>query len=308
MTDRIDSIQSYLDRLTQELKGSDPAIIMDAVNDASEYFHSEVDAIIAASPGSSSEAAFEKAAEKFGSPDEVARSFLEMEVQVDKAFGRALAKRERRSRNAFFGVIREPRAWASLLYMLISFLIAVVHVFWVGYGLPLSFVSCAFIIGIPICLFFIASLRALTLVEFRLIETLLGERMPRRPIFVKSDGNVLTKFTVMVKDGYTWKTILYLLLMIPTGAIYGAIVFVGIGAVFELLYLPLLPNYSDLVRFVYGSGSAGPGPWGFVVTIPLGIIVLACVLHLFLFMGRLHARLVKRLMVGRSAPAAPATT
>jgi hypothetical protein len=147
------------------------------------------------------------------------------------------------------------------------------------------------------------SLRALTLVELRLIESLLGIRMPRRPIFVKTKGNVLTLFVAMVRDAYTWKTILYLVLMVPAGAVYGVLLFALLGAVAELMYLPLFPDYSDLVHFIYGSGSGGPGPWGLTVTLPLAFLVYTCILHFFVILGRTHARITKRFMVGRSPDA-----
>ncbi|MFH2001992.1 MAG: sensor domain-containing protein, partial [Planctomycetota bacterium] len=182
--------------------------------------------------------------------------------------------------------------------------ISLIHLFWVVYGVPLALVSCLFVIGVPLCLLFTGSMRALALVEFRLTEMLLGERMPRRPVFVKSRGNVLTKFADMIKDGYTWKTLLYLILMIPMGLLHGVIILLGFGTVAELFLLPIKPEWSDLVRFIYGSESQGPGPWGYVVTIPLGFLVYICVLHLVLYVGRLHGRLVKRLMVG-VAPAFP---
>jgi hypothetical protein len=303
MTEIITRIQAYLDELEAVLKGSDPAVVMDAANDAGEYLYNEVDALLEANPEMKPEDAVVQAMEKFGSPEEVARSFLDMEAQVDRAFRLGRPEPPRSALNRFFGITREPRAYAALLYMVIAIFLAVLHIFWVGYGVPLAVVSCIFIIGIPISLFYMGSLRALTLVELRLIESLLGIRMPRRPIFVKTKGNVLTLFVAMVRDAYTWKTILYLVLMVPAGAVYGVLLFALLGAVAELMYLPLFPDYSDLVHFIYGSGSGGPGPWGLTVTLPLAFLVYTCILHFFVILGRTHARITKRFMVGRSPDA-----
>lgn len=300
MTEIITRIQAYLDELEAALKGSDPAVVMDAANDAGEYLYNEVDALLEANPEMKPEDAVAQAVEKFGSPAEVAQSFLDMEVQVDRAFRLDRPEPPRSGLSRFFGITRDPRAYAALLYMVISFFLALLHIFWVGYGVPIAAISCIFVIGVPISLFYMGSLRALTLVEFRLIESLLGIRMPRRPIFVKTKGNVLTLFMAMIKDPYTWKTILYLVLMVPAGAAYGLLLLALLGTMAELLYLPVFPDHSDLVLYIYGSGSEGPGPWGFVVTLPLAFLVYTCVLHFFVILGRTHARITKRFMVGRS--------
>jgi hypothetical protein len=39
------------------------------------------------------------------------------------------------------------------------------------------------IIGIPFAILFLGSVRVLSLVEGRIVETMLGERMPRRPLY-----------------------------------------------------------------------------------------------------------------------------
>ncbi|MFH1999094.1 MAG: hypothetical protein ABIK28_05390, partial [Planctomycetota bacterium] len=75
MNDSIQTIQAYIDRLTMELKGCDPALIMDAVNDAGEYLHNEVETIQEGAPSISIQSAVEQAVKKFGSPAEVALSF-----------------------------------------------------------------------------------------------------------------------------------------------------------------------------------------------------------------------------------------
>lgn len=301
MSEGITRIQDYIDRLAQELEGSDPAVIMDASNDAREYLHSEIITIMEGEPDIGYEAALRAAVKKFGSPDEVARSFLEMETQVNRAF--SLTPPESR-RRGFFEIVKDPRAYASFLYMLLSTILAVVHLFLIGYGVPLALLSCFFIVGVPICLLFFASLRALALVEFRIIESLLGERMPRRPVFLKSEGNMLTRFKITVKDPYTWKTLLYHFLMIPMGAIYGAITLAGLGLVFELLILPVAPKWSDIAMFIFGTADAVPGAWAYIVTVPLAFLMLACILHMMFLLGRLHARFIKVLMVGRTVSAA----
>ncbi len=63
-------------------------------------------------------------------------------------------------------------------------------------------------------------MRLLSLVEGRLIEVMLGERMPRRPLYADRERPLLTRIGAMFTDPRTWSTQLYFLLMLPLGIVY----------------------------------------------------------------------------------------
>ncbi|MFC1850444.1 sensor domain-containing protein [candidate division CSSED10-310 bacterium] len=291
--DKTAIIQDYINQLTAILEGSDPALIMDATNDAHEYLYNEIDTLLGANPDLSIADAAEQAITKFGSPAEVASAFQDMESQVKRAFSYSTSKPKRRFWARFFSITMEHQAYSSLFYMLLSLFTGIIYGVWILYGTVIALVSSIFVIGIPICLLFLASLRAFALVESRLIESLLGMRMPRRPVFSQVAGNTLTRLWAMLKDSQTWRNWLYLLLMLPLGLLYGVTVLAGLTAIMELLLLPFFPQ-------LFSEGESGPGIWFLPFSIIFGLLILTLLLHLVRYVTRYHARFAKYLLVGGS--------
>src|SRR5205085_1343484 len=92
---------------------------------------------------------------------------------------------------------------------------------WVVTGLSLSIGLFILIIGIPFALLFVGSIRVLAHVEGRLVEGLLGVRMPRRlPATTPQDESLLTKVKEALTDIRTWSSMFYLALMLPLGIAY----------------------------------------------------------------------------------------
>jgi hypothetical protein len=73
------------------------------------------------------------------------------------------------------------------------------------------------IIGIPFAILFLGSVRVLSLVEGRIVEAMLGERMPRRPLYSARGKNWLERIKDMFTDPRTWSTLLYMVAMLPLG-------------------------------------------------------------------------------------------
>src|SRR5690606_22250829 len=111
---------------------------------------------------------------------------------------------------------------------------------WVVTGLSMSAGFAILIIGIPFVILFFGSVRVLSLVEGRLVEVMLGERMPRRPLYPASGRSLWQRIGDMFTDPRSWSTLLYMLLMLPLGVVYFSIatILVTLGAV--LLASPLL--------------------------------------------------------------------
>ena len=72
-------------------------------------------------------------------------------------------------------------------------------------GLAMSVGLAVLIIGIPFFLLFIGATRGISLVEGRMVEGLLGTRMPRRPLFPDRQRPLLDRILEMLKDPRTWK-------------------------------------------------------------------------------------------------------
>src|SRR5690606_7424559 len=82
----------------------------------------------------------------------------------------------------FFGVIADPYAWTGFFYMLLSLATGIVYFTTVVTGFSVSAGTIVLIIGIPIVILFVGVIRILSLVEGRIVEVMLGERMLRRPL------------------------------------------------------------------------------------------------------------------------------
>src|SRR5690606_5260940 len=91
---------------------------------------------------------------------------------------------------------------------------------WVVTGLSVSRGLSVTIIGIPLLILFFGSVRVLSLVEGRIVEVMLGERMPRRPLYTARGRTLMQRIGDMFTDARTWSTILYMLLMLPLGSAY----------------------------------------------------------------------------------------
>src|SRR6202012_4126680 len=86
------------------------------------------------------------------------------------------------------------------------------------------------IIGIPFALLFTGSIRALSPIEGRLVEGLLGVRMPRRLAALKqTDETLFPRIKDGLSDSRTWSWMFYFVLMLPLGIAYFVTAVVGLS-------------------------------------------------------------------------------
>src|SRR5690606_17664953 len=110
------TIPEYLEQLRRSLAGADPALVQDALYDAEEYLRSE----LAEQAGKTEAEVIAAVASSYGAPDEVAEIYRDTEVTVQTAL-RAPSPRSRSSAlGRFSGVFADPRAHASLFYLVLS--------------------------------------------------------------------------------------------------------------------------------------------------------------------------------------------
>src|SRR5678810_566191 len=91
---------------------------------------------------------------------------------------------------------------------------------WVVAGVSMSAGLAVLIIGVPFVILYFGSVRILSLVEGRIVEVMLGERMPRRPLYGTRGKPLLERIKDIFVDPRTWSTQLYFLLMLPLGIVY----------------------------------------------------------------------------------------
>jgi uncharacterized membrane protein len=300
------SIDDYLKQLRSALADEDAALIQDALYDAEEYLRAEV----AAHPDRSEADVLELISSTYGAPEEVAAAYRDTEAKVKAALETpappvpAQASGVRR----FFGVFMDVRAYTSLFYMLLTLATGIFYFIFVVTGLALSAGLAVLVIGIPFFLAFIGMARVLALGEGRLIEATTGERMPRRPVHPGPSASWLTRIGDMLKDGRTWTTLLYLLLMLPLGIIYFAIAAVGGLGGLRLAIAPVIllgrdfgwfpPGFSPGMIRIDNIDIASPHSlFGALVCMVIGVLLVTLVMHAARGIARAHARLAKALLV-----------
>ncbi len=211
------TIAEYLEQLRAALSGADPALIQDALYDAEEHLRAEWQEM----PGKSEAELVAKVVGSYGAPEEVAEIYRDQEIKIQRALRTPPPPRPRSLVGRFFGVAADARTWGAMFYMLLSLATGIVYFTWAVTGVSLSAGLSVLIIGIPFIVLFFATVRALSLIEGRIVEAMLGVRMPRRPPYPAIKGlSIMRRIGRMFGDPRTWTTMLYMLLMLPLGILY----------------------------------------------------------------------------------------
>ena len=298
------TIPEYLEHLRRSLAGADPALIHDALYDAEEYLRSE----LAENPGRSEAEVIAAVASSYGAPEEVADIYRDTETTVQTAL-RTPPPRDRRSVLArFFGVFADPRANASLFYMLLSLATGVFYFCWVITGFSIGLGLSITIIGIPLLILFFGSVRVLSLVEGRIVEVMLGERMPRRPLYTVRGRSLWQRIGDMFTDPRTWSTLLYFVLMLPLGIVYFTLAVSLLATSVSCIITPLMVwtgmattnlqiNGWHMLHVDNGIASTSLSGWSLPLVLVGGILLLFATMHIARGIGRLHGLLAKHLLV-----------
>lgn len=296
------TIPDYLDQLRAALAGADPALVQDALYDAEEYLRSE----LAEQRGRSEAEVIASVASSYGAPEEVADIYRDTEVRVQTALRAPPAPVRRSILGRFFGVAAEPRTYAALFYMLLSLATGIFYFTWVVTGLSLTAGFAVLIIGVPFLVLFFGSVRVLSLVEGRIVEVMLGERMPRRPVYGSRDKPLLQRIVDMFLDPRSWSTMLYMLLMLPLGIAYFVIAVVGLSVSLSCMAAPvaLALGFDQYVSLDFGGNTLVPLPWAAPLLFVGGVLLLFATLHVARGVAHVHGQLAKHLLV-KAAPPAP---
>jgi hypothetical protein len=300
----ITSIEDYLSQLKRELSGCDRATIQDALADAEEYLRTALKS--AAAGAAAPESALSEIIEKYGSPEEVAAAYREIEYRIMPTLAspgpgeREEPDKGREKRSFvghFFGVFADPKAWGAFLYLLFSLATGILYFTWVVTGMSLSAGLLILIIGLPFAGLFILSVRGIGLVEGRIVEALLGVRMPRRPQFHRRGMGWWSRFKGVVLDGHTWLSIVYMVLQLPLGIIYFNVLVTLMAASLYGIALPILQLGFDLPVYVNNGFSYYLAGWMFPFVVVGGILLATLTMHLAKYTGRMHGALAKALLV-----------
>jgi hypothetical protein len=298
MPDTPRTIEEYLEQLRHELAGSDPALVQDVLGEAEEYLRSEV----ARLPEDRREAGLAGIVERYGTPSEIAEANRQTERTVQAALNPPPPPRpkdapRRTPVEGFLGVFVDPLAYTSFFYMLLSLLTGIVYFTWVVTGLSLSLGFLVLIIGIPFFVLFVATVRVLSFGEGRIVESLLGERMPRRPPTTDTGGPILERVKRMLADGRTWSTMIYMALKLPLGILYFTVFITLIAVSFGFLFYPVINWFFPQPILVTPNWVVVIPVWGYPLVSLLGFLGVVVTLHLARWAGMVHAAFAKGMLV-----------
>ena len=200
-----------------------------------------------------------------------------------------------------FGVFADPAVWKAFLYMLISLGTGIVYFTVVVTGISMSAGMIVLIVGIPLLLLVLGLVRALSLFEGRLVELLLGTRMPRRPRSTPPDMGFFARIGFWLSDGRTWASMVYMVLMLPLGIAYFTIAVTGLSVGVGLITSPIWAWFGDhtfIINGVVYDGSEWWLPaWGIPIAMIVGVVVLIAMFHVIKWIGRGHATFAKAMLV-----------
>ena len=291
-----DTVRSYLDALQSALKGSSPGLISDALSDAEEHLRNE----LASNPQKTEPEVLASVIETYGTPEEIAEEYRTMEATLSGPFPKPDTSPERHY--GFFGVIGDPRAYGALMYMLLSLVTGIFYFTWTVTGISLTAGFIILIIGLPFALLFLGSVRVLSLVEGRIVEGLLGIRMPRRlPPTSPADETIWARIKNAIIDVRTWSSMFYMLLMLPLGVFYFTIAVTGMclslglagASVFALITNHVTIHFDDVPWLEHVFHTAP----GLIAAALFGILLFFIMLHVCKGIGWVHGRLAETLLV-----------
>ena len=290
------NIDEYLDKLRKELHGLDRALVQDALSDAEEHLRSALESDLKEEASMSNADTLTLIIEKYGTPAEIASAYREIETRLPPALAPSRRLETRSVWGRFFSVGGDPRAWSAFFYMLLGLLTGCFYGMWTLLGAAFSAFTLILIIGLPISGLFLLSISGIALMEGRIVEALLGVRMPRRPLFVKQGLSLAGKFMALVKDSQTWKALAYLFLQFPLGAVYSAAAFILFGYSLKFAIYPVWYFSLDRPLITIAQPYFPPG-WMFPLISLTGFLMFFLVLHLAKLVGRLHGRYAKVMLV-----------
>lgn len=292
-----EDVDKYLDQLRQGLKGCDSALIQDALSDAEEFLRTALVSAKKENPGISEDEALGPIIDKYGSPDEIASAYKEIESRTSPSLTSTVPQRDRSNLIKFLSIYGDSQAWAAVLYLVFSVVTGSIFGLWTLLGAGISLCTLFLIFGLPLLGLYLLSLRGIALIEGRIVEALLGIRMPRKPIFIQKGLSLSKKLRVLLTESLTWKIFIYLITRFPLGFIYSFGLLILIAFSIKFITYPVLGSVFDRALITLGELKYYISIFLFPVVSLVGFFLLALTLHLAKLVGKLQGRYAKSMLV-----------
>ena len=289
------TIAEYLDALKKEMQGSDSALIQDALADAREHLSMALEAAREKNSEVGEADALKAIIEEYGAPEETAAAYREIERRTTPSLKQA--KKPASFWGSVFGVYIDPRTWGSLLFMFITFVTGIIYFTWAVTGASLSVSLLILIIGIPFLFLFLLSVQGLALLEGRLVEALLGVRMPRRPLFAQPGLKWYQRLMELLTDKHTWLSMLYMVFQLPLGTFYFVINVTLFAVALSMIAAPFVQIIERISIITMNSQFIFLPGWAMILMVAGGFVLLTVTMHLVRGIGWLHGRYAKWMLV-----------
>ena len=317
-----DSIKQYVKELKDALKGLDPALIADALDDAEEHLELAVEEYVT-SKKRDKKGALEIAIKEYGSPLDIAEEYRKLEPEKEKV----ITKKQ----SLFYqivGVYIEPRTYLNLAYLLLQFPLGIIYFSYIAVAALATAALVIIVIGIPLGIMFLVSIFGLSWFHGRVSEAFLGIRMPKKKRKFMTEETMRQKMDSVLHDvknlraftsTVTWQKMnriltdqrlytsaFYLVLLFPLGITYfvGIVVLFSAGItlivspVLDVLSVPLVVELFEGTWAQFGLAWFGTSTYTLLYPV-LGFILLTGTLHLFNVVANLHGKMTKQLLVKR---------
>jgi hypothetical protein len=297
-------IQTYLDDLKAALQGADKATVQDALADAEEHLRTALENEKGDQADLAENEVIQGVIQTYGEAEEIAQAYLSWERDLPPALAETPAARRAAAKGksypGFFGVFADPSAWGGLVYMLLSLATGILYFTWAVTGLSLSLSLMILIIGVPVTIIFLLSFRGIAFLEGRLVEALLGERMPQRASFTDNSLPWKERLKLLLTGKSTWLSWIYMILMLPLGIIYFTVMVTLIALSAGFIAAPIAAIVWNVP--IFDGISNGEVIWQLpdyltpLVAI-LGVLLATATMHIARWTGKVHGKFAKATLV-----------
>jgi hypothetical protein len=224
------------------------------------------------------------------------------------------------ARIPIFGIWAHPLAWRSVGYLLISFIFATVFFTLVFTGVSLSVSLIPVLVGLPLLAATLAMARVLTVFNGRLIEAMLGIRMPRRggPA-VRHGTGVIPTIVAWLTDIRSWLATAFWIGNFPVALAVFIFMVTLLSVGVSLLFAPLatlVPEHAGIhirpgarIQLLGTDYIADPitgrlpvPPSVYALMSVVGFLLLTATLWLSRAVAWLYGQVVKSIQLSRPTP------
>ena len=249
------TVKGYLRALKKELKGQDPSLVVDAMDDAEEFLEESIHDILREGDVDDRKTAMKRAIRMLGTPRTFAREYMRSEEEGSSK----KRKTERRSGSLtgdIFGVALSGKTYLNYIYLLLLFPVGLIYFVYIltvatlGIGLLIT------ITGIPLIVLFLVSIYGMSWAHGRLTELMLGIRMPSKRRKLRLTGSAWRRLITILKDPSLYTSLLYMVMLMPIGVLTFS-VFFSLGVVSLAM---IISPVTSIIAVTTNTPMGYPGP------------------------------------------------